>query len=178
MLKGLDAYDSDESDTEPSIQTESKSTTGGKTNTSTSLLFLPPPVNSARPRTRRAVFTIAKPTKSSTLDEEEHDEEQRPAKKPKLDIPAGKSSLLAMLPAPSKPTIPVPSKTLDVKRTAVINHDLSDEFAADPAAIDDETSLIPVQSLRKSNTQARENSCPSGVDFFSLGLYYYQTSPC
>ncbi|KAF8522245.1 mitotic checkpoint regulator, MAD2B-interacting-domain-containing protein [Hysterangium stoloniferum] len=101
MLGGLEAYNSDDSDSETTQQPLAKPPPA-----STKPPFSFPPPKS---KGRRTVFTIAKPEKGLS-DDDDDDNQKRPAKKPRLDsrAGAGSSSLVMMLPAPKR-AIPVPA---------------------------------------------------------------------
>lgn len=169
MLGGLEAYGSDESDSDSPVHIEDSSTAREKTITSESLLSLPPPVNSAKARPKRAIFTVTKPTKNLGLDKDEENEEaKRVTKKLKLGpkTSAGSSSLLAMLPAPTKTTLPVTSKAS--KGNLLATTDVEERHAEESAESHSKTLLIPVQSLKNTPNHKSHQSKPS-VDFFSLG---------
>ncbi|GJJ12102.1 hypothetical protein Clacol_006343 [Clathrus columnatus] len=171
MLGGLDVYGSDESDSDSLIQVQKKTVDEHKSSASKSLLSLPPPVHSAKPRPRRAVFTVAKPTRGPTSDEENEEDHPKVTKKPRLDSKAGagSSSLLAMLPAPSKSIVPAPSKanTATITNSEVLNINSTEESG---------NARNLISSLQKGAAGETKPYKPS-IDFFSLERITEPKSP-
>lgn len=199
MLGGLEGYGSDQSDSESSsnpIQLQAAASSPKK-----STFSLPPPTNTnaaksrslqpSKSRSKRPVFTVAKP--SGAYSDGEGDGKERASKKPRLDsrTAAGSSSLLAMLPAPSK-AAPVSTASPQILgaaaqgggRTGVLmtfnKHTVQDESNGCDTQITDaiepkSTTLLP-PSLTRGKTKPpappKESTfapqVPS-VDFFSLG---------
>lgn len=188
-MLGLGEYGSDsDSDTDDVQAPPPPTTTGVKSQSlsqssrpaSSSSLVLPPP------RTKKKI-AIALPSLKSLKDDDDHGEDQeRPAKKQRLESGAGMSSLLSMLPAPKQKN-PVPAAPARVLGGGVGNQTLvagpapyqeSETVDATPS-----TSLpfLPMSLAKgKSNISLEDerpkkaaprpppNAAPA-VDFFSLG---------
>lgn len=170
-MLGLAAYGSDDSDSE-TTQRNMPETKPIPASSSSSLISKPLP----RSRTKRTVFTVAKPSKQSHSDVDS-DEAERPTKKAKLESRKGKgsSSLLAMLPAPSKKIPPPKSPTRGTYGTGVnLKFPSAEEVSENKESrdVDKSTFLLP-PSLEKSKIKSNKGDHPiaaaSEVDFFSLG---------
>ena len=200
-MLGLEGYGSDDSDSESPSQQQQRpqpQATPASSTSKKSTLSLPPPTRSLpKAKSKRTVFTVAKPSKPASSDEDGDDE--RPSKRPRINARtgAGSSSLLAMLPAPSK-TTPVrtaPPRVLgsasqggnagvimppfidSLPRGDIPNGSIENKAEE----VDKSTSLVPpslakgkeqVASIDKEAKSVSSAPAAAAVDFFSLGISY------
>ncbi|KAH7103903.1 mitotic checkpoint regulator, MAD2B-interacting-domain-containing protein [Auriculariales sp. MPI-PUGE-AT-0066] len=148
---GLDAYGSDSSDAEDAPRIAPASTTKAAA------------APTAAPKVKKPVRIVvdALPKPSRALEDAEDD---RPAKKQRVEAGKGKSSLLSMLPAPktapAAPPKPVPAPSAD---SAADDNDAEQEQLAKPAL------LVPTTVRKAAAANPSATKPKPAVNFFSFG---------